>query len=134
MTLELSEGFFADKIVLVEGIEDKAVIQAIDLSLNEETFDNKGIVVIPVLGKNNLDRPALIFMELEIPVYIIFDTDSDCSQRDIESNQKTNTTLRRIMGEEDIEDPFAEKIEKTYASLDPKMTKILKDTIGEEHY
>ena len=134
MTLELSEGFFADKIVLVEGLEDKAVIQAIDLSLNEETFDNKGIVVIPVLGKNNLDRPALIFMELDIPVYMIFDTDSDCSQRDIESNKKTNTTLRRIMGEEDIEDPFAEKVEKTYASLDPKMTKILKNTIGEEHY
>jgi len=73
-------------------------------------------------------------MELDIPVYMIFDTDSDCSQGDIESNQKTNTILRRIMGEEDIEDPFAEKVEKTYASLNPNMTKVIKNIIGDENY
>ena len=55
MTPELSEGFFADKIVLVEGLEDKAALYALDQQLNENNFDKSGIVIIPVLGKRNLD-------------------------------------------------------------------------------
>ena len=61
MSPVLSEGFFADKIVLVEGLEDKAALYAIDQQLHEKDFDKSGIAIIPVLGKRNLDRPGLIF-------------------------------------------------------------------------
>jgi len=131
MTLELSEGFFADKIVLVEGLEDKAVIQAIDRYKNN-FFDSKGIVVIPVIGKNNLDRPALIFKDLGIPTYMIFDTDS--RSIDLDSEKKTNTVLKTIMGEIDLTEPLVKKIEKSYASLDPNMTKSIKRTVGDALY
>ena len=133
MTLELSEGFFADKVVLVEGLEDKAVIQAIDKH-SSNIFDSEGIVVIPVIGKNNLDRPALIFQDLGIPVYLIFDTDSDCSLTDLDSQKKVNTILKRIMGETDLTEPLAMKIEKSYASLDPNMTKAIKSHVGDALY
>ncbi len=133
MTLELSEGFFADKVVLVEGLEDKAVIQAIDKYSNN-IFDSKGIVVIPVIGKNNLDRPALIFQDLEIPVYLIFDTDSDCKPESRGKNEKTNKILKEIMGETDFDNLFDTRIEGTYASLDPNMTKAIKNAIGDTLY
>ncbi len=130
MTLELSEGFFGDKIVLVEGLEDKAVIQAID-QYSRKLFDSKGIVVIPVIGKNNLDRPALIFKDLGIPVYLIFDTDRS---KDLEVNEKTNKILKEIMGESDLDNLFDTKIEGNYASLDPNMTKLIKNTVGDDLY
>ncbi|HDZ17080.1 MAG TPA: hypothetical protein ENH75_02250 [archaeon] len=133
MTLELSEGFFADKIVLVEGLEDKAVIQAID-QYKEKIFDSKGIIVIPVIGKNNLDRPALIFQDLGIPVYLIFDTDSDCNPSERDSNKKINTILRKIMNEVDLSNPFEMKIGKNYTSLDPKMTKVIRNGVGDDLY
>ena len=128
MTLELSEGFFSDKVVLVEGLEDKAVIQAID-KYSKNNFDSKGISVIPVIGKNNLDRPALIFQDLGIPIYLIFDTDSD-----LNSNKKINTVLKKIMGETDLTKPLEMKIENNYASLNPSMTKVIKNAVGDGLY
>jgi len=133
MTLELSEGFFADKVVLVEGLEDKAVIQAID-QCKSKLFDSKGIVVIPVIGKNNLDRPALIFQDLGIPIYLIFDTDSDCSPSELNSHKNVNTILKKIMGETDPIKPLELKIERNYASLKPSMTRVIKNAIGEPLY
>ncbi len=132
MTIELSEGYFADKVVLVEGIEDKAVIQAID-QYSENLFDSKGIVVIPVIGKNNLDRPSLIFQDLGIPVYLIFDTDSDKSSK-IDENKKINTVLMKIMGEPVISNPMEMKIQNSYASLDPNMTDLIKKAVGDDLY
>ena len=133
MTLELSEGFFADKVVLVEGLEDKAIIQAID-QYKSKIFDSKGIVVIPVIGKNNLDRPALIFQDLGIPVYLIFDTDSDCKPESRGKNEKTNKILKEIMGETDFDNLFDTGIEGTYASLDPNITKLIKNAVGDALY
>lgn len=134
MTPELSEGFFADKIVLVEGLEDKAALYSLDQQLHEDNFDRSGIVIIPVLGKRNLDRPALIFKELDIPTYVIFDTDSDKEGDDLESHKKCNISLRKIMGDDDIQDPVEQKIETNWASLDPNLTFIIKDSTEEDYY
>ncbi|MFX1591977.1 MAG: ATP-dependent endonuclease [Promethearchaeota archaeon] len=134
MSPELSEGFFADKVVLVEGFEDKAVLYAIDQQLHENNFDKFGITIIPTLGKRNMDRPALIFKELEIPTYIIFDTDSDKKGDDLESHKKCNIALRKIMGDVDIQDSIEQKIETHWASLDPNLTFIIKNSIEEDYY
>ena len=134
MTPELSEGFFADKIVLVEGLEDKAVFIALDQQLTEDNFDKSGIVIIPVFGKRNLDRPALIFKELDIPTYVIFDTDSDKKGNDLESHKKCNVALRKIMGDSDIQDPIKQKIKTNWASLNPNLTSIVKNSIEEDYY
>ncbi len=134
MTPELSEGFFADKIVLVEGLEDKAAFIALDQQLTEDNFDKSGIVIIPVFGKRNLDRPALIFKELDIPTYVIFDTDSDKKGNDLESHKKCNVALRKIMGDSDIQDPIKQKIETDWASLNPNLTSIIKNSIEEDYY
>ena len=63
---EIAEGFFAKCIILVEGIGDKAVIEAW-YKLNNRDPHAEGIVVADVAGKNNLSRPIVIFEELGIP-------------------------------------------------------------------
>jgi len=79
-----------------------------------------------VIGKNNLDRPALIFKDLGIPTYLIFDTDSNCKPTDLDSNKKINTILKEIMGESGLSDPFEKQIENNYASLNPNMTILIR--------
>ncbi len=134
MTLEISEGFFADKVVFVEGLEDKAIFLALDQKLSEKNFDECGITVIPSLGKRNLDRLALIFREFEIPTYVIFDTDSNKKGDDLENHKKTNTVLRKIMGDKDIKDPYEQKVERNWASLNPNMSTIIKSSVEEDYY
>jgi len=134
MTPELSEGFFADKIVLVEGLEDKAALNALDHQLHNDNFEKSGTVIIPVLGKRNLDRPVLIFKEMDIPTYIIFDTDSNKKGNDLENHKKCNIVLRRIMGDDDIQDPVKQKIETNWSSLDPNLTSIIRNSMEKEYY
>ncbi|MBU0718162.1 MAG: ATP-dependent endonuclease, partial [Planctomycetes bacterium] len=74
MTPWVNEGFFADVAVLVEGEDDRAAILGVAVSMGHN-FDSAGISVIPCMGKNNLDRPLVIFRRLGIPVYVIWDGD-----------------------------------------------------------
>ncbi len=86
MTPWTNEGFFADTVVLVEGEADRAAILGVAQSMNHD-FDGQGITIIPCFGKNNLDRPLVIFREFDIPVYVIWDGDHKGSSSDIKSNK-----------------------------------------------
>ena len=66
MTPWMNEGFFADVAVLVEGEDDRAAILGTAMSLDFD-LDRNGIAVIPCMGKNNLDRPMLIFKNSRYP-------------------------------------------------------------------
>ena len=70
----MGEGFFADVVVLVEGEDDRAVILGYARSMNSD-FDALGISVIPCSGKSSIDRPLLIFKQLGISVYVVWDGD-----------------------------------------------------------
>jgi len=54
--VELSEGFFANGVVLVEGRSDKAALSAV-ARLMEVHFEAEGIAILSAEGKGNLDRP-----------------------------------------------------------------------------
>ena len=71
---EIAEGFFARCVFLVEGIGDKAVIEAW-YAINERDPHAEGIVIAEVSGKSNLIKPAIIFEALGIPCYLLFDND-----------------------------------------------------------
>jgi len=127
MTREVNEGFFADKIVLVEGEEDKAVILGFAEWLGYD-FDSLGISVIQCNGKTNLDRPAAIFRELKIPTFIIWDGDK--GKKDSKSDD--NKRLLRLLNENIIDWPNCVKTE--YACFEKNMSDSLKQELGEDDY
>lgn len=97
MTPWMNEGFFADTVVLVEGEDDRAAILGM-AQLNNLDLEALGCTVIPCLGKQNMDRPAVIFSEMKIPTYLIWDGD----HRDYKENEKSNEddckkTNRRLL-------------------------------------
>ena len=72
---ELAEGFFANGVILVEGRSDKAALTATARMLGVN-FEAAGIAILSVEGKSNLDRPFVIFRELGIPTFLLWDCDN----------------------------------------------------------
>lgn len=128
MTPWMNEGFFADLVVLVEGDGDRSVVQAV-ASANECDLEAKGICVIPCMGKANMDRPAIVFKNLGIPVYLIWDNDSNCKTHEMDQNISLNRRLLRIAGAEETDWPAG--VSDTHACLDGNLEKGLKDELSE---
>lgn len=90
-TDEISEGFFADRIVLVEGVSDKAILAAAYLSRGRSA-DDDGIAIIRTDGKTKLEKPALIFKKFGMPLFLLFDGD----KKGVKDNEKINKRLQII--------------------------------------
>ena len=85
------EGFFAKKVVLVEG-PTEALVLPIYLAATNSDCLKQGISFIPVFGKGNLARYYRLFTAYEIPTFIIFDNDSD----DDKNGRKREDALRTL--------------------------------------
>ena len=140
MTPWMSEGFFADVAVLVEGEDDRAAIMGVGKAMGHE-FEGNGFSVIPCGGKTNIDRPYIIFHKLDIPVYIIWD--GDCGKGETEgacekcgkpldkkADPNENKRLLRLIGKEEIDWP--EYIEDTFACFKNDLETTLENDIGKE--
>jgi putative ATP-dependent endonuclease of OLD family len=75
----LSESFFAEAVVLVEGDHDKAVIEG--AAQRQRGLEHEGIVIAVSNGKNGMPIPHAILTELGIPTLSIFDNDAGVGER-----------------------------------------------------
>jgi predicted ATP-dependent endonuclease of OLD family len=125
MTPWVNEGFFADVAVLVEGEDDRAAILGVAVSMGNN-FDSDGISVIPCLGKNNLDRPLVIFRRLGIPVYVIWD--GDHGERD--AKPEDNRRLLRLLGE--LEEDWPCGVKDQHACFKTELETTIADEIGKD--
>lgn len=92
---DVSEGFFADKVVLVEGSTDKAILEGAFKSLGRNAVE-EGVSIISMSGKSTLDKPFLIFSELKIPTYLVFDNDEKKTAK--KQKNDSNLLLQRLCG------------------------------------
>jgi putative ATP-dependent endonuclease of the OLD family len=127
----VSEGFFAHTVVLVEGPEDGAVVEAA-LRAADVDLEGEGIAVVPVEGKANLDRPYAIFTALGISCYLVFDGDS--RKRPNERRPEINRALQSLCGEEQpVEFPETGARER-YAAFRRELTRDLPEEFGAEQF
>ena len=106
----LSEMFFTTNLVLVEGLEDLAYLTSyFNLMDKYDEFRRLGIHIVPTHNKTNMILPYCIANELNIPTFIIFDSDNkpetDPDKRT--KHEKDNKALLKLAGFEDPE-PFPE--------------------------
>jgi putative ATP-dependent endonuclease of the OLD family len=125
MTSIVNEGFFADVVVVVEGLSDVAILWAVQQHL-KKNWDGLGIVIVPANGKNNIDRPVVAFRGLEIPTYFIFDADSSHTGAKREKTITSNAALQRLAGVEVIDFPNT-IIHDTWAVFHDKLETELKN-------
>ncbi len=91
---ETNKGFFAEKIVLVEGKTEKWALQGYAEKMpNIIDLEKENVEIISVSGKNNINKFYLIFTELKYPVYVIFDGDKKKKE-----GEETNRRLLKMLG------------------------------------
>ena len=127
MTPWMNEGFFADTVVLVEGEDDRAAILGVANRLGHD-FDALGITVIPCFGKVSLDRPFLVFTQLGIPVYLVWDSDYGSS----EPKPQENKHLLKLLSL--TEEDWPEFIGKSSACFKCNLEKTLESELGDDTF
>lgn len=123
LTPWMNEGFFADVVVLVEGEGDRSALLAVG-ELEGHNMESMGICVVPCGGKQNLDRPTVVFRELGIPTYVIWDNDE--GTRD--ARPEDNKYLLRLVEAEEHDWPVG--VWDTHAALDGNLERVLEKEIS----
>lgn len=121
---EVAEGFFADLAVLVEGPGDKAALLATAGMLGID-LEGLGVAILPIGGKTQIDRPALIFEALGIPTFVLWDCDNG------EAAECNRALLRMcgVPGEQLVD--AVHKIEPRFACFEDKLETILEAEIAD---
>ncbi len=94
MTPEVSEGFFARRVVLVEGEQDRAMLEGCCESLNID-LTALGTAILPVGGKSSLDRALIVFRGFGIPTFMIWDGDRSKGRKE---DARQNRVLLELGG------------------------------------
>lgn len=122
----VSEGFFSDVAVVVEGVGDRAALLAVADAKGID-LTAKGIAVLPVGGKGNIDKAVAIFSQLGIPTYAVFDSDQDKNPGDQHPNQ--NLAIQYLSGEENPVE-FRTHVGDRFASFLNNLNSTLKADLG----
>jgi putative ATP-dependent endonuclease of the OLD family len=127
--VELAEGFFANGVVLVEGRSDKAALGAA-ARLFGVNFEASGIAVLSAEGKENIDRPLVIFRELGIPTYTLWDCDTH--KPGTAAKAATNLALLRLCADDNSisEAPTTTMIGGNFAHFSETLERTMRHEIG----
>jgi len=132
MNVIVNEGFFADKIAVVEGISEVGILWKLQELLNLK-WEEKGIVIVPANGKNNIDRPVVIFKGLGIPTYFIFDGDAKYANDDDKKNGIISKNHRYLnLANETLIDFPETKVADNFTVFKDNIEKTIEEAIGLE--
>lgn len=132
MNTIVNEGFFADVVVVVEGLCEVGTLWRLQELLNGN-WSGLGIAVVPAGGKNNIDRPTVIFRGLSIPVYFIFDADAQLKGKPKKEKEaiKKNRRYLRLAGAAEEDFPRTQ-VQDTWAVFERELEALLKESLGSE--
>ena len=121
----VGEGLFARAAVLVEGSEDRGVLRGADEHLGRDLAAD-GIAVVPVDGKGNLDRAYVLYEQLGVPTFLVFDADN---QRANLQDRQRNATLTRLVGAAAEETPPTQ-VNEGWACADHSLMEVIAEEVG----
>lgn len=135
---ELSEMFFAAKVVFVEGLEDVAHITTyLELVGLWDEYRRLGCHIIPVHRKSAMVRPISIAQCLQIPTFAVFDADGHKPDRNgsREKHRKDNLKILKLFKVENA-DPFpdAPVWDESCVMWHSEIEKVVEDEIGQEQW
>ncbi|MGB3477567.1 MAG: AAA family ATPase, partial [bacterium] len=131
MNTIVNEGFFAEVVVVVEGLSEVATLWKLQEIMKKDWF-RLGVVVVPAGGKNNIDRPTIIFRGFSIPTYFIFDADSQLIGKKHEGEaKKRNYRYLRLAGVP-TEDFPSTQVNETWAVFHKNLEGVFKETLGDD--
>lgn len=134
MNTIVSEGFFTDVVVVVEGLSEVGILWKLQ-EIMKKNWSRLEIVIVPAGGKNNIDRPVVIFQGLSIPTYFIFDADSHLIGKGKKEKDVRNRNHRYLrLASVPIEDFPDTQVHKTWAVFKDTLEGILKKELGDKTF
>jgi energy-coupling factor transporter ATP-binding protein EcfA2 len=121
-----SEGLFADGVILVEGAQDEAVLDAYAEHVRM-SLDSAGIAIVPAEGKTKLPHLHALYSTLGIPTYVIFDADGNKNEGD--AHMDYNRALL-VLIEETPEDRPTTRVAKSGAVWTNEMIEEVRAAFG----
>ncbi len=125
MTPSMSEGFFAEAVVLVEGERDRAAILGMARAMGTD-LEGREYAVIACGGKGCIRNPLVIFRKLGIPVYAIWDSDKGDPNAPVENHK-----LLRAVNRPEEAWPVTQ-VTEAFASFETTLDDTARGEIGEE--
>jgi putative ATP-dependent endonuclease of OLD family len=96
----LNEMFFCSVLILVEGLEDIGYISAyMTLTNRMDEFRRLGCHIVSTSGKSSMIQPLAIAKLLDIPTFVVFDSDGDydvTKPGQKEQHERDNLALLRL--------------------------------------
>jgi len=141
MNTVINEGFFADTIVVVEGLSEVGALWKLQEIMKKEWYE-KGIAVVPAGGKANIDRPTIIFKGFGIPTYFIFDADAS-KKADDNANENKKAISKKTaeqnraylrLANAALEDFPKTHINENWAVFENNLEDEIKNAIGNETF
>jgi putative ATP-dependent endonuclease of the OLD family len=130
----VNEALFADFVVLVEGEEDKALLEAaLTRAERWNDIEARAFAVVPVGGKTLLDRMAAILSLFEIPHFLVFDRDAEPGHGD-EEVRRWNRVLGELAGVEEPDEMPETGCGEHHAVFAPTVTKVVEEELGRERW
>ena len=130
LTPLMREGFFAGKVVLVEGDSDRiAVMRAAEML--GTPLDGRGVAVIPCGSKSGLPGPLAMFLELGVRTYVVWDGDGNTGKE-----KRVNARLLSLLGRGDGggEDGWLGVTTDDFACFRDNLEVELRSDMGEDIY
>ena len=133
MNAVVNEGFFADVVVVVEGLSEVGTLWKLQ-EIMKKNWSQLGIAIVPAGGKNNIDRPTVIFKGLSIPTYFIFDGDHQVFGKDKNKEEKTKDINHRCLRLAGVnpEDFPENQVHDTWAVFKETIECVIKEALGED--
>lgn len=124
----INGGFFADKVVIVEGLSEEYSLP-IYSSIFDYDLNRNNVSVVHSTGKGPIDRLMRVFNGFEIPIFVWFDGDKNNQKQP--AKDKT-LELLELLGEPIARiDDLKTKVTNRYAVLEETYEKLLKDEIAD---
>lgn len=133
MNVIVNEGFFADVVVVVEGMTEIGILWKMQEIL-EADWVRKGIVIVPANGKNNIDRPVVIFRGFSIPTYFIFDGDAKGKGKKDEKETKRRNQRYLKLAQVTPEDFPETQVKEKWAVFHNDIEGLIEDTVTTDVY
>jgi predicted ATP-dependent endonuclease of OLD family len=124
----INEGFFASKVIIVEGDSEKYAFP-IYADAYGYNFDRNNIAIVHSHGKGSMDRLYRIFNGLGIPTYLIFDGDKNNIDKEIK--EKTRELLDLLGSSITDMSDLETTVSHNYAVFEEFLEKTLENEIDE---
>lgn len=122
----INEGFFANKVVIVEGPSEQYLLPIVADTV-DYNLDKNNVSVIHADGKGQMDRLLRIFNGFKIPTFLWFDGDKNNS--DSATKEKTLELLKLVDNEKSSIDEVETEVESTHAVLENNLEKTIQKEI-----